>query len=62
MPDWRDILIREAQCCCCWQPQVRCAILVPMEGSIMAPVCYECLTAVRLALRDVLTPAQTDEI
>ena len=28
----------------------------------MAPVCYECLAAVRLALREVLTPAQTDEI
>ena len=65
MPSWRDIEFYDAQCCCCWQPQVRCALFIPIQDIIMGPVCYicyECLTAVQLALRDALTPAKTDEI
>ena len=61
MPDWRDITIEDAQCCCCQQGHVRCAVFRSGDFEDHAPVCYDCLTAVRLMLRDA-RPMQTDEL
>ena len=60
---WRNIEIQESvQCCCCHRGSVRCVVFRSGDFEDHAPVCYECLTAVRLALRDTGTPAPTDEV